>query len=180
MANYALSATQTIVDYLWDKLTTTNSNVNSGKKIMVAEDYAADLVNGPLTYFIPIIPAQQDMINYDILAAKTHIIYDYVADGYEENWLICKDSMMFTIYSKDFREIAEIQNLMLDLFRRMEDSARDLNEALPSGSPFIFFTVSLADMLSPEPQREKNGWFAGQVVIKYKYGRQVDSTGRFA
>lgn len=180
MANYALSATQTIVDFLWDKLKTTNSYVRSNKKIMEENDYQADFINGPLIQIVPIIPAQQDMTNYDVLASKTHIVYDYVADGYEENWLICRDSMMFTIYSKDFNEIAEIQNLMLDLFRRMDDSARDLNAFLPAGSPFIFFTVSLADLLSPEPQREKNGWFAGQVVIKYKYGRQVDSSGRFA
>jgi hypothetical protein len=179
MANYALSATQAIVDYLWSNLTTTNSNVTAGK-ILEADDYQADLLNGPVLNIIPIFPAQQDMINYQELGTKTHIVYDHVADGYEENWMICRDSMMFTTYSQDFNKIAEIQNLMLDLFRRMDESARDINASLPAGSPFIFFSVSLADLLSPEPQREKNGWFAGQVVIRYKYGRQVNSSGRFA
>jgi hypothetical protein len=183
MANYALSATQAIVDYLWTNLTTTNSNIksdpndNSGK--ILSPSYQID-TNGPLLDIIPIFPAQQDMINYQELGTKTHIVYDWVADGYEDNWLICRDSMMFTIYSQDFNKIAEIQSLMLDLFRRMDESARDINASLPSGSPFIFFSVSLADLLSPEPQREKNGWFAGQVVIRYKYGRQVNSSGRFA
>lgn len=179
MANYALSATQAIIDYLWSNITSTNSNVTSGK-ILEPDDYQADLVNGPLLNIVPIFPAQQDMINYQELGTKTHIVYDWVADGYEENWMICRDSMMFTIYSQDFNKIAEIQNLMLDLFRRMDESAKDINTSLPNGSPFIFFTVSLADLLSPEPQREKNGWFAGQVVIRYKYGRQINASGRFA
>ena len=75
----------------------------------------------------------------------------------------------------------KIQNLILDLFRGMDDPARDINSTLPSNSPFIFYSISLADMLSPEPQREKSGWFAAQAVIRYKYGRQVNaSTGRFA
>lgn len=173
MTDYSLSASKILVDYLWQKLQDEN--------ILDANDYQADLVSGDFVQYIPIVMSQQDMINDTALSGKTHIIYDWVADGYEENWLICRDSMMFTIYSKSPSEILKIQNLILDLFRRMDDSARDINATLTSTSPFIFYTVSLADMLSPEPQREKSGWFAAQAVIRYKYGRQVNSsTGRFA
>ena len=55
MANYALSATQAIVDYLWSNLTATNSNVTAGK-ILEADDYQADLLNGPVLNIIPIFP----------------------------------------------------------------------------------------------------------------------------
>lgn len=189
-ADYSLSATQKIIDYLWKELT--------DKGAMEINDYEVDLLNSGGNYYLPILPSQQDQIITNALASKTHIIYDWVADGYEENWLICKDSMMFTIYSKDQSDILKIQNVMLDAFRRMDETARDLNNFylkwdntanrsdgpgnfVPvASSPFIFFTVSVADLLSPEPQREKAGWFAGQVVIRYKYGRQVDSAGRFS
>lgn len=173
MADYSLSASKIIVDYLWQNLQDEN--------ILDPDDYSLDILNGPATGVIPIVPSQQDMLNYEALDGKTHIVYDWVADGYEENWLICRDSIMFTTYSKSPVEILKIQNLILDLFRRMDDSARDINSTLPSNSPFIFYSISLADMLSPEPQREKSGWFAAQAVIRYKYGRQVNaSTGRFA
>lgn len=171
-ADYSLSASKVIVDYLWQELQDEN--------ILDADDYALDILNGPATGIIPIVPSQQDMLNYEALDGKTHIVYDWVADGYEENWLICRDSMMFTIYSKYPAEILKIQNLILDLFRRMDDSARDINSYIGSNSPFIFYTISLADMLSPEPQREKAGWFAAQAVIRYKYGRQVTQAGRFS
>lgn len=189
-ADYSLSATQKIIDYLWKELT--------DKGAMNINDYEVDLLNSSGNYYLPILPSQQDQLVTSALASKTHIIYDWVADGYEENWLICRDSMMFTIYSKDQSDILKIQNVMLDAFRRMDETARDLNNfslkwdntanradgpgdfvSAPS-SPFIFFTFSVADLLSPEPQREKAGWFAGQVVIRYKYGREVDSSGRFA
>lgn len=184
-ADYSLSATQKVIDYLWKELT--------DKDAMDIDLYDADLLDSPLlNYVLPILPAQQDQIITNALANKTHIVYDWVADGYEENWLICRDSMMFTIYSKEPSDILKIQNVMLDAFRRMDETARDLNNfnlkwdnasksfISAQSSPFIFFTVSLADLLSPEPQREKSGWFAGQVVIKYKYGRQTDSAGRFS
>ncbi len=174
-ADYSLSAAKIIIDYLWANLKSTN--------ILSQDDYQLDLINQvdlPNDGLVPIIMSQQDMINYDALDGKTHIVYDWVSDGYEENWLICRDSMMFTIYSKYPTKILEIQNLILDLFRRMDDSARDLNNTLSNTSPFIFYSFSLADMLSPEPQREKSGWFAAQAVIRYKYGRQISSsTGRF-
>lgn len=180
--DYSLGASQIIIDYLWDKLTSTSSVIGPSGTILDPNDYQVDLVGSTTAIdIIPIFMSQQDAINSSVLDGETHIIYDWVADGYEDNWLICRDSMMFTIYAKEQRKIMEIQNLMLDLFRRMDDSARDLNAYLPSQSPWIFYTVSLVDLTSPEPQREKSGWFAGQVVIRYKYGRQVNSqTGRFA
>lgn len=192
-ADYSLSATQKIIDFLWYELTS--------KGAMNLGDYETDLLDSPTTFYIqPILPSQQDQLIATALDGKTHIVYDWVADGYEDNWLICKDSMMFTIYSKDPSKIIQIQNVILDAFRRMDESARDLNvftmkwdnsatrtNGAPGNfvqdtaqSPFIFYSVLLADLLSPEPQREKSGWFAGQAVIRYKYGREVDSSGRFA
>jgi hypothetical protein len=181
MADYGLSAAGAIRDFLWSKLITTPSNVKTNKMMFDPTDYQIDLLSGTEFTMIPIIPSQQDALLDGALADRNHIIYDYVADGYEDNWLICRDSMMFTVYSKSYAEIAEIQNLMLDLFRRMDDTATDINAYIGNNSPFIFFSVSLIDLLSPEPEREKVGWQAGQIVIKYKYGRQVSpTTGRFA
>ena len=178
MANYALSATQAIVDYLWSNLTTTNSNVTAGK-ILEADDYQADLLNGPVLNIIPIFPAQQDMINYQELGTKTHIVYDHVADGYEENWMICRDSMMFTTYSQDFNKIAEIQNLMLDLFRRMDESAKDVN-SLKTTNKLIFHNVMIVETTPIEPSLELQGFLSTDVILEVKYSRVTDGLGRFA
>ena len=177
MANYALSATQAIVDYLWSNLTTTNSNVTAGK-ILEADDYQADLLNGPVLNIIPIFPAQQDMINYQELGTKTHIVYDHVADGYEENWMICCEKISFTIYSVDFAEINIIRNMMIDVFRRMDESARDLNQS-KSKSKIIFHNTMILEMSPTEPSTELAGFLAADVILEVKYSRTVGAKGRF-
>lgn len=177
MANYSINASSAIRNYLWDQLKSQNSDVNIGHKMFDEQEY--DYQNTG-NIWVPIFPSQQEPELDGFFQNKKHIIYNYVADGYEDNWLICRDSMLFTIYSSNYSEIVEIQEFMLDLFRRMDDSAKDVNNYLGQTSPFIFYSISLTDMLSPEPEVEKAGLMAGQVMIRYKYGRVVTKAGRFS
>ena len=170
MTDYKADIMIDLRKYLWNQLTSNS--------IFTATDYYSDNIGQEI---IPIIPVQQSPEMNQFLSGKKHIVYDKIGLSYEENWAICCEQILFTIYSTDVSEINEIRNLMTDLFRRMDDTAEDINNFMGSNSPFIFFSVSLIDLLSPEPEREKVGWQAGQVVIRYKYGRQISpTTGRFS
>ena len=170
MTDYKADIMVDLRKYLWSQLKSNN--------IFTDTDYYSDNIGQEI---IPIIPVQQSPEMNQFLSGKKHIVYDKIGLSYEENWAICCEQILFTIYSTDVSEINEIRNLMTDLFRRMDDTAEDINNFIGSNSPFIFFSVSLIDLLSPEPEREKVGWQAGQVVIRYKYGRQISpTTGRFS
>ncbi|MEY3429791.1 MAG: hypothetical protein RI930_629, partial [Pseudomonadota bacterium] len=41
--------------------------------------------------------------------------------SYEDNWMICCEQILFTIYSVDVTDINEIRNFMTDEFRRMDE-----------------------------------------------------------
>ena len=113
-ANYKIDAINEIRKYLWDNLLTIG--------IFDDEEYTDD--NTGLN-IVPIIPVQQSPEMNQFLSGKKHIVYDKVGMSYDNNWMICNEQILFTIYSVDISEIAEIRNFMTDLFRRMDESAKD-------------------------------------------------------
>jgi hypothetical protein len=61
--------------------------------------------------------------------------------SYEDNWLICCEQIMFTVYSTAVSEINEIRNYMTDQFRRMDESARDVNKWTGLSDKFKFHSI---------------------------------------
>jgi hypothetical protein len=100
--------------------------------------------------------------------------------SYEENWLICCEQILFTIYSTDVSEINQIRNYMTDMFRRMDDSARDINLWANLSDKFKFYSIFIADISPTEPSMELQGFLSADVVLEVKYSRITDSSGRFA
>ena len=113
------------------------------------------------------------------MSGKTHIVYDKVGMTYEDNWLICCEKLLFTIYSTDVSEINAIRNLMLDVFRRMDDSARDLNTSRNTDK-IIFHNTMVIETTPTEPSQELQGFLSTDVMIEVKYSRITDRLGRFA
>jgi len=113
------------------------------------------------------------------LNGKKHIVYDKIGLSYEENWLICCEKVLFTIYSTDITEIYEIRNLMTDLFRRMDESAKDVN-SLKTTNKLIFHNVMIVETTPIEPSLEIQGFLSTDVILEVKYSRVTDSLGRFS
>jgi len=116
-ANFKLDAMLELRKFLWNELKTRN--------IFDDEDYWSDNLNENV---VPIVPVQQTAEMNQFLSGKKHIVYDKIGMSYEDNWMICCEQILFTIYSTDFSEINEIRNFMTDQFRRMDESARDINK----------------------------------------------------
>lgn len=167
MTNYNIDAMYEIRKHLWRELQTSN--------LLDANSYYSDNLGESI---IPIIPVQQAPELNQFLSGRTHIVYDKMGSTYEDNWLICCEKLSFTIYSVDYSEINAIRNLMMDVFRRMDDSARDLNKSR-STDKIIFHNTLIMDMSPTEPSEELAGFLSADVILEVKYSRVVDGSGRF-
>jgi hypothetical protein len=167
-ANYKLDAMLELRKFLWNELKTRN--------IFDDEDYWSDNLNENI---IPIVPVQQTAEMNQFLSGKKHIVYDKIGMSYEDNWMVCCEQILFTIYSTDFSEINEIRNFMTDQFRRMDESARDINKWSGLSDKFKFHSIYLADISPTAPSEELQGFFSTDVILEIKYSRIVDGVGRF-
>jgi hypothetical protein len=167
MTNYGIDAMYEIRKHLWQELLSNN--------IVDQNAYYSDNLGESI---IPIIPVQQAPEMNQFLSGKTHIVYDKIGSTYEDNWMICCEKISFTIYSVDFAEINIIRNMMIDVFRRMDDSARDLNRSR-STDKLIFHNTLILEMSPTEPSTELAGFLAADVILEVKYSRTVGQNGRF-
>lgn len=167
-ANFKLDAMLELRKFLWNELKT--------RDIFDENDYWSDNLNENI---VPIIPVQQTAEMNQFLSGKKHIVYDKIGMSYEDNWMICCEQIMFTIYSTDFSEINEIRNFMTDQFRRMDESAKDVNYWSGLSDKFKFFSIFVADISPTAPSEELQGFFSAEVILEIKYSRILDSQGRF-
>jgi hypothetical protein len=167
-ANYLLDAMFELRKYLWSEIVDNN--------ILDPEDYYSDSVGETIS---PILPVQQSPEMSHFFSGKTHIIYDKIGMSYEDNWLICCEQILFTIYSTDMLEINKIRNFMTDLFRRMDDSARDINNYPDRSDKIRFHSIFIADISPTAPSEEMQGFFSTDVTLEVKYSRITDPVGRF-
>jgi hypothetical protein len=168
MVNYKLDAMLELRKYLWKRLKET--------EIFDENDYYSDNI-GSIT--VPIIPVQQSAELNQFLSGKKHIVYDKIGMSYEDLWAICCEQVIFTIYSTDVSEINEIRNFMTDEFRRVDESARDVNYWTDLSDKFQFYSIFIADISPTAPSEEMQGFLSADVILEIKYSRLSDSNGRF-
>jgi hypothetical protein len=154
--------------HLWSQL--------KANDMFEASDYYSDNLGEEL---IPIIPVQQQPEMNQFLSGKKHMVYDKIGMSYEDNWVICCEQILFTIYSTDISEINQIRNLMMDLYRRMDESARDTNLYSGISQKFKFYSIFVADISPTAPSEELAGFLSADVVLEVKYARHTGTDGRF-
>lgn len=167
-ANYKLDATLELRKYLWKELV--------DKEIFNADEYYSDNIG---ENFNPIIPVQQVPELNQFLSGKKHIVYDKIGMSFEDNWVISCEQVLFCIYSTDVSEINEIRNFMSDTFRRMDESARDVNAWDSLSDKFKFYSIFIADISPTTPSEELQGFFSSDIILEIKYSRISDTHGKF-
>jgi hypothetical protein len=168
MVNYKLDAMLELRKYIWKRLKDT--------EIFNEDDYYSDNI-GEIT--VPIIPVQQIPELNQFLSGKKHIVYDKIGMSYEDLWAICCEQILFTVYSTDISDINEIRNFMVDEFRRVDESARDVNNWTDLSDKFQFYSIFIADMSPTEPSQEMQGFLSTDIILEIKYSRSSGSDGRF-
>lgn len=169
MTNYKLDAMFELRKYMWNKM--------QSYSIFDKDDYYSDNINETL---IPIIPVQQAPEMNQFLSGKKHMVYDKIGMSYQNNWLICCEQILFTIYATDISDIVEIRNFMTDEFRRMDESAGDLNRWDGLSDKFKFHSIFIADISPTKPSDELQGFLATDVILEVTYSRITNNLGRFA
>mgnify|MGYP000567923454 CR=1 FL=1 len=151
----------------WNELKNTN--------IFDPNDYYSDNINMEI---IPIIPVQQQPELNQFLSGKKHIVYDKIGMSYEDIWLLCCEKILFTVYSTDVSDIYEIRNLMTDLFRRMDDSAKDLNK-FNTEQKLKFHSIHVVEISPISPSEELQGFLSADIILEVKCARITGPDGRF-
>ena len=166
--NYKLDAMLELRKFIWEELKTAG--------LFEATDYYSDNIGQEI---VPIIPVQQIAELNQFLSGKPHIVYDKIGTSYEDLWAICCEQVLFTIYSTDVSEINALRNFMFDQFRRMDESARDVNKWSGLSDKFKFHSIFIADISPTTPSEELQGFFSADVILEVKYSRMADVNGRF-
>jgi hypothetical protein len=168
MVDYKLDAMLELRKFLWTKLLANN--------IFDAEEYYSDNLQETIN---AILPVQQASEMNQFFSGKKHIIYDKIGAGYEDLWAICNEQILFTIYATDVSEINEIRTYLIDEFRRMDESARDINRWSGVSNKFKFYSIYISDLSPTSPSEELKGFFSADVVLEMKYSRHTDTQGRY-
>jgi len=169
MADYTQNARYVINSFLWEELKDNN--------VLNENDYRPD---GFTKSIIPIVPSQELPEFNNLLPNKTYLLYDYEIEGYSDDWFICEESMIYSIISTDYSKISQITELMIDLFRRVDVSGKDVQLFNPKDDLIKFYSVSLEGASSPTPFESEGSTMIGQVQISYKYSRVLGDNGRFS
>jgi hypothetical protein len=167
MADYTKTAVGEVRAFLWENLKADN--------ILNENEYIADGFIHPL---VPIIPAQQVPEFNNLISGKPYIVYDFEVGAYDSDYWICEENLILYIISTDYGKSVQILNYLIDLFRRMDDTARDVNSSLNSDT-FKFHYFYVNRMESPLPMEEEGGNQISTADISYKYSRRIGSNGRF-
>jgi hypothetical protein len=170
MADYTVNFMNDVIAYLWLEL-----QLNG---LMNASDYVVDGIEKPL---VPIIPSQQVPEFNNMLPGKPYIVYENNRLAVGPMWLISHEMAYFMVVSADYDFINSVINLMVDLFRRYDNSAQDMSGYNTSmlSSNFDFKYSMVESTQSPSPMKSEGGLRVGHVTIMFCYARHTDANGRF-
>jgi len=168
VADYSATAAFEVLGYVWDKI--------DAAGVLNQADYYLDDLDITL---MPFIPAQEQPETHNLLGDKPYIVYTVYTEQDPDLWAILNDEITMTIFCPDFNKIMEIGNFMLDLFRRMDESARDLNTHITAASKFTFFSTEVGGFIASGESENEGGRQTADLILSYKYSRKLDSSGRY-
>jgi hypothetical protein len=178
MADYTKTAISDVIGILWKELKDNGALVDTDYPIVSDPDEQI------VRRLIPIFPTQEDETKNLISNPEApYLVYDFDTMSYDVEWVICKERLTFKIYAPGFDKVIEIMNIMLDLFRRFDESAANVNTYVKSvnpTSPFRYKYFSLTEANSPDPADELAGRLEADISIVYAYTRNLNTEGRFA
>jgi hypothetical protein len=168
MSIYDSLAVNDIRIYLWEKI--------KASGLMNESDYYADGFDKPL---IPVIPVQQVPEFNNLLPGKPYIVFEWDTTAIQQNWWILDEVVTFFVNSPRHDEINSIMNFMVDLFRRYDDAATEIEQSTILSNNFIFHYTAINSVKSPSPSKHEGGIKTGYVEVIYSYSRITQDTGRF-
>jgi hypothetical protein len=166
MTDYNLAPATDIRKWLWEEL--------QSNGILSASNYVVGTMS-----LNPIIPVQQQREFVDKVGGAPFITYTEIELPTDSGlWYIHNEEILFTVFCEDFTTSRKIRNLMVDLFRRQDESARDLNEFSNSGLGYL--NISVAENRHTKPERSDTGRQSFDLIARVRYVRDLTTSGRFS
>jgi hypothetical protein len=160
------------------------------RKWMLQELYTHSiLTENHYTKASAIVPIQQipeagdnrDWQDAGLPADAPFIVYDFLIPGsYDTDFWNMKEEIMLWIYDYDVAKVLQIRDFLVDLFRRYDLTAADVNEFSDPESPFIFHYFDIMTGLPSDEADQVLGRVGANLVLTYQYTRPIQSNGRFA
>lgn len=135
---------------------------------------------------VPIIPVQevpaflQAMDKVDGIASYPYIVYTWYSNGYDQQWFVPNDRIIYTIYSRDNAKLRDIILLMTKHFKRHDESARAVNNFIRESTlsaaykeyDYKFITVEASQAGSHTS--DENAPVRAMVTVKVAYSHTED------
>jgi hypothetical protein len=160
MTTYDLNGVHVFNKFLWAKL--------NEKGIMRDSDYQGNLV--------PIIPTQQVPVFNDMLAGTPFIVYTYLVASYDVDIWANVEQVTYRIYSDDERKLRQISNFLIDLCKRYDWTASEVNDWIAGfdsldgdEKKFEFKYVQVVGSTSPEPFATEGGRQNASVTVRLSF-----------
>lgn len=144
--------------------------------LIAASDYTG------LTFFIP---AQQQPEISNLPTNIPFIVYNYVSNAEYVDWFKEHEQVAYTIYCDSGIKLRRIVTYLLQLLRRYEWVAEEINDYVDaSPSPAFDWAKSfnikytrVTNATSPEPTTEEGGRQAAMVVFSLCFTHELDQNG---
>ncbi len=172
MTDYRTMGAHQMNKWLWSKLQ--DFEYKPGVKAFSA--YGTGTGKKNLT---PIIPTQQQPQFLDIAGGAPFLVYNYIISAYASEWWLCREQCAYVIYDNDEERLRAIHGYMVDLLRRMDWTARDINSSPTTDGRFDFKYVQLTSASGPDEFSTEGGRTGAMVVVNYEYTMELktDSSG---
>lgn len=167
MAKYDLNGVHVLNKFIWAKL------------VQDLQMSKADYNN-----LVPIIPTQQEPVFNDMPSGRPFLVYTFIVNGYDPDLWANVEQVTYRIYSDDERRLRQVTNYIVDLCRRYEWSADELNDWLynDAGLPvdsddrkMEFKFVQVVGATGPEPARSEGGRQFSTVSVRMTYTTDTGS-----
>jgi len=118
---------------------------------------------------IPIVPTQQQPQLLDISGGAPFVVYNYIVSARASEWWLTREQCVYVIYDNDEARLRAIHGYMIDLLRREDWTARDVNIAASTDKRFDFKYVQMTSASGPDEFSTEGGRQGAMVVINYEY-----------
>lgn len=159
------------------------------RKYIIQEVHASGISLGSGAYpalfnsQIPVVPLQQLPETNELVLDKPFITYDFYQETQTDDaYWITPEVATFHVHATDILQVVQLQNLLVDLFRRFDLAATDINTVSGYDTITILSTEIEAPAWAskPEPATSESGRIVASLSILYTYTRSVKPNGRFA
>lgn len=148
----------------------------AGEGIITASNYTQ------VPFFIP---AQQQPELTNLPTNIPFIVYNYVSTAEYVDWFKEHEQVAYTVYSDNEKQLRNIILFLLQLLRRYEWAAEDVNDYVDSlASPafdwakaFNIKYTRVTNATSPEPMTEEGGRQAAMIVFSLCFTHELDQRG---